>query len=67
MKHYNAQGLRKPFNHRVWGRPCCFLLLVVFPLIGPLAAVWENRKNLLDEWLEVAQATFLPWKNRRDR
>lgn len=65
MKHYNARGLRKPFNHPVWGRPCLFLLLLVFPIVGPAAAVWERRKDLIEEWLGCAQACFLPWKNRR--
>lgn len=65
MKYYNAQSLKKPFNHPVWGRVCCLLLLVVFPILGPAVAVWENRGNLVDEFLEIAQATFLPWKNRR--
>lgn len=65
MKRYNAAGLRKPFSHPVWGRLWLFLLLLVFPVVGPAAAVWENRGNLVDEFLELAQATFLPWKNRR--
>ncbi|TFH85220.1 hypothetical protein EQG41_18060 [Billgrantia azerbaijanica] len=65
MKHYNARGLRKPFNHPFWGRPCLFLFLLVFPIIAPPVVLWEKRKDLIDEWLECAQATFLPWKNRR--
>ena len=65
MRHYDVSDVRKPFNHPVWGRPCCLLLLLLFPILGPAKAVWENRRNLVDEFLEIAQATFLPWKNRR--
>lgn len=62
MTPYDARGLRKPFHHPVIGRVLLLGVLLLFPVLGPAVAVWERRRDLLDEWREVARATFLPWR-----
>ena len=49
-------------KHRIAGRLFAFVFLLALPVYVPILILWERRSDVIDAFVQVVRAAFLPWE-----
>ena len=49
-------------EYRISGRLFAVAFLLVMPVYVPILILWENRSEIVDAFVSVGRAAFLPWE-----
>ena len=49
-------------KHRITGRLFALAFLLALPVYVPILILWERRSDVIDAFVQVGRAAFLPWE-----
>ena len=52
-------------KHRITGRLFAVVFLLALPILICVQILWENRSEIIDGFVDVSRAAFLPWEKKQ--
>ena len=49
-------------KHRITGRLFAISFLLILPVYVPILILWEQRESIVDAFVQIGRAAFLPWE-----